>query len=250
MRGFRKEGNMRADPRVTLLAAEASRWVEVRGLAELAEDGALEHLDGLARRYMGAQRYFGEVVPAELAEREVPVLARIHPIRVVTEVLADASTERTDRLPSLSTAVLTGDEPDLAIPPSHRGLLGRPLTAALGTRMPEGHPQIQPVWFELAGDLVLVNTTRERQKGRNLQADPRATILVVDPDDESRWIEIRGDVEITEDGALDHLDRLMRAYTDKPAYYGWIYPPERRERETRIVCRLHPRHIVCDAIHR
>jgi hypothetical protein len=81
-------------------------------------------------------------------------------------------------------------------------------------------------------------------------ADPRATILVVDPDDTSRWIEVRGDVEITTREALDRLDRVTRAYTGHPRYYGWIRPLCRRGNETRIVCRIHPRHVVCDAIHR
>jgi PPOX class probable F420-dependent enzyme len=106
------------------------------------------------------------------------------------------------------------------------------------------------VWFELDGGDVLVHTTRESRKGRNLLTDPRATILVVDPDDASRWIEIRGDVSITTRGALERLDRITRAYTGHPRYYGWIRPESRRGRETRIVCRVRPRAIVCDAIHR
>lgn len=115
--------------------------------------------------------------------------------------------------------------------------------------MPDGHPQTQPVWCDFDDTDVLVNTARERQKGRNLQADPKATVLVVDPVDSGRWIEIRGDVSISEEGALDHLDRLTRAYTGKLHHYGGLVPAERRGRETRIICRIRPRHVVCDAIH-
>jgi PPOX class probable F420-dependent enzyme len=87
MKGFRKERNMRANPRVSLLAMDSGgmRWIEVRGTAELVEDGAEAHLDRLARLYTGCERYFGQVVPAEFAATETPVIARITPIRVVAE---------------------------------------------------------------------------------------------------------------------------------------------------------------------
>jgi hypothetical protein len=61
------------------------------------------------------------------------------------------------------------------------------------------------VWCSVDGNDVLVNTTRQRQKGHNLTADPRATVLALDSDDSSRWIEIRGGVDLAEDGALEHL---------------------------------------------
>lgn len=88
MRGFQKERNMRARPPVALLAvdpAEPRRWIEVRGSAELVEDGARDHLDRLAALYAGAEHYFGEVVPAEYAQTEVPVIARITPVRIRAE---------------------------------------------------------------------------------------------------------------------------------------------------------------------
>jgi PPOX class probable F420-dependent enzyme len=100
------------------------------------------------------------------------------------------------------------------------------------------------------GNDLLVNTTRERRKGRNLEADPRATVLVVDPDDDGRWIEIRGDVDLVERGAEEQLDRLTRRYTRHERFYGFVYPVEQRDRETRVIVRIHPRRIVCDAIHR
>ena len=88
------------------------------------------------------------------------------------------------------------------------------------------------------------------RKGRNLVADPRATVLVVDPADGGRWIEVRGDVELVTAGAVEVLDALTRAYTSKPAYYGHIAPAEFAGAETRVVVRLHPRRVNCDAIHR
>ena len=88
MRGFRKERNMRRDPRVTLLCydpKEPLRFLEVRGrVIEMTEDGAARHLDGLASRYAGRTvRYFGDCVPARFAETEIPVLCRIRPTHVV-----------------------------------------------------------------------------------------------------------------------------------------------------------------------
>jgi Pyridoxamine 5'-phosphate oxidase len=67
------------------------------------------------------------------------------------------------------------------IPGTHRDFLDRPLTVALSTRMPDGSAQTQPVWCSLDGNDVLVNTTWQRRKGRNPGADPRATILALDP---------------------------------------------------------------------
>jgi len=79
---------MRRNPRVTLLCYEPRRplrYLEVRGLvAEMTEDGAREHLDLLASKYLGRPvRYFGDCVPARFAATEVPVLCRIRPSRVV-----------------------------------------------------------------------------------------------------------------------------------------------------------------------
>jgi PPOX class probable F420-dependent enzyme len=96
MRGFAKERNMRRDPRVTLLCfdpREQNRYLEIRGtVVEMTEDGAGRHLDGLASKYAGRPlRYFGDVLPARLAETEIPVLCRIRPARVVA---VDATTAR------------------------------------------------------------------------------------------------------------------------------------------------------------
>ena len=97
-------------------------------------------------------------------------------------------------------------------------------------------------------NVAAVNTTLERQKGRNMLANPKVSLLVVDPGNTSRYIQIRGDAELTTDGALDHLDALTRKYTDHPAFYGHIYPMEQRAMETRVICRIHGRRIS-DAIH-
>lgn len=87
MRGFRKELNMRLNPKVTLLCYDPRqplRSLEIRGeVVSMSEEGALEDLDGLSQLYTGRSPYFGTCVPAELQQTETPVLCKIRPRRVV-----------------------------------------------------------------------------------------------------------------------------------------------------------------------
>jgi len=115
--------------------------------------------------------------------------------------------------------------------------------------MADGQPHSSLVWCDYDGACARVNTTRQREKGRNMLANPKVCLLVVDPEDTARYLEIRGEVELIEDGALDHLDQLTRRYTPHPHYYGSIYPLEQQARETRIICRIHATKITLDAIH-
>ena len=136
------------------------------------------------------------------------------------------------------------------IPDSHRDLLARPICGVLTTLQPDGQPHSVLVWLDAEGDVVRVNTTLERQSGRNLAADARASVLVVDPDDTSRFIQLRGDVEFVRAGAVRHLDELTRMYTRQTRFYGFVYPKEQAARETRVIAVLHPIRVSVDAIHR
>jgi PPOX class probable F420-dependent enzyme len=138
----------------------------------------------------------------------------------------------------------------LPIPESHLDLLIRPIHGVFSTMLPDGQPQSSLVWCDYDGECACVNTTRERQKGRNMRANPKVSLLIVDPEDTSRYIEIRGEAELVEAGALDHLDRITREYTEHPHYYGYIFPIEQEQRETRIICRIHASKITLDAIHK
>jgi PPOX class probable F420-dependent enzyme len=138
----------------------------------------------------------------------------------------------------------------LEIPASHLDLVKRPIHGVLTTLMPDGQPQSSLVWCDYDGECVCVNTTLERQKGRNLQVNPRVSLLIVDPEDLSRYLSVRGDIELVWEGAVEHLDQITRAYTRYPQYYGYIYPLEQAVCETRVICRLHPKKITLDAIHR
>jgi len=139
--------------------------------------------------------------------------------------------------------------PAESIPDSHLDLLSRPIHAVFTTMMPDGQPQSSVVWVDYDGECARVATTRERQKGRNLRVNPKVSLLVVDPDDSTRYLCVIGDVELVEDGAVAHLDGLTRRYTRHPRYYGHIYPLDQRGRETRIICRIHARRVLVDAIH-
>jgi PPOX class probable F420-dependent enzyme len=144
------------------------------------------------------------------------------------------------------TAPVLGPAP---IPASHVDLLTRSICGVLTTIGADGQPQSCLVWVDHDGECATVNTTRERQKGRNLTADRRVSLLVVDPQNTSRFIQIRGDAELLTDDALEHPDRLSRQYTQHPCYDGHIYPAEQQARETRVIVRIHARRVTLDAVH-
>jgi PPOX class probable F420-dependent enzyme len=135
------------------------------------------------------------------------------------------------------------------IPATHSDLLSRPICGVLTTMGRDGHPHCSLVWVDIDGGFARFNTTLERQKGRDLQANPKVSLLIVEPDNTARFIQIRGDVELVTDDALDHLDTLTRTYTRHPAYYGHIHPMAQQARETRVICRIHARRVTLDAIH-
>lgn len=138
---------------------------------------------------------------------------------------------------------------DVAVPASHLDLLTRPICGVLTTMGSDGQPESSLVWVDFDGECARVNTTLERRKGRNLVANPKLSLLIVDPEDTGRFIQVRGDAELVTDGALEHLDTLTRAYTVHPEYYGHIYPVEQAARETRVIVRIRASRIQLDAIH-
>lgn len=136
-----------------------------------------------------------------------------------------------------------------SIPISHVDLLRRPIPGVLTTMMPNGQPQSSLVWCDFDGEWARVHTSRERQKGKNMLSNPRVSLLIVDPENTGRFLQIRGDAELIEEGALEQLDEITRQYTNHPCYYGYVFPMEKKDRETRIICRIHARRITLDAIH-
>ncbi|NOZ28778.1 MAG: PPOX class F420-dependent oxidoreductase [Chloroflexi bacterium] len=110
--------------------------------------------------------------------------------------------------------------------------------AHLATVMPDGTPQVTPVWFDWDGTHVRVNSARGRQKDRNLRRVRYAALSIQDPDDPYRYIAIRGPVvEITEEGADEHIDLLSRKYT------GADYA-HRQPGEVRVIYKILPEHVA------
>ena len=139
----------------------------------------------------------------------------------------------------------------VTIPDTHRNLVCTPVHAVLTTLMPDGMPQSSIVWADYDGEYILINTTLERQKGRNLRANPKVTLLIIDPEDSSRWLEVRGKVvEITQVDAEVHADVLTQRYTGKQHFYGDIYPVEQKHKETRVIVKIEPIKVSLDAIFR
>ena len=124
-----------------------------------------------------------------------------------------------------------------AIPEKYRDLFTKRAFASLGTVMPDGRPQVTPVWVDLEGEHVVVNSVKGRQKDRNLRRDPRVALAISDPDNPYRYLEIRGRVsEITEDGADAHIDKMAKKYLGVDKY------PYRQPGETRVLYKIQPEH--------
>ena len=139
---------------------------------------------------------------------------------------------------------------DVPIPASHRDLFTRPICGVLTTLTADGQPRSSLVWVDELEGSARFNTTLERAKGRDLQRDPRVSLLVVDPDDTARFIQVRGDAELAVNDAERHLDSLALRYTGHPRFYGYVYPEARRVTETRVIGSILARRITLGAIHR
>ena len=125
------------------------------------------------------------------------------------------------------------------IPDSHRDLLDRPIIVALATTMPDNTIQVTPVWCSYDGTHVIVNATADRQKHRNMRDRPHVTIMAFDPDNQFRYLEVRGIVEeITAEGGGESMNELSLLYTGKPKRYG-IEAPSREEDE-RLLYKIKP----------
>ena len=105
----------------------------------------------------------------------------------------------------------------------------------LATTMPDGSPQLSPVWFSTEGEYVLINTNEGRAKDRNMKARPQVAIVIQDPTDQDRYLGMRGEViGFTREGADEHINRLSLKYYGK----SWTY----REGQRWIIYRIKPIH--------
>jgi PPOX class probable F420-dependent enzyme len=113
----------------------------------------------------------------------------------------------------------------------------------LVTVMPSGQPQGSVVWFSYEDGYIWINSAKGRQKDKNMRARPMITLVFVDPENAYRFVEVRGKIiEVTEDGAVDHINALSLKYRGNGDYYGG--DDERRRRETRVKYKVEPTRVV------
>jgi PPOX class probable F420-dependent enzyme len=121
------------------------------------------------------------------------------------------------------------------IPDSHLDLFRKKTFAHLVTLMPDGRPQVTPVWVDHDGQNVIINTAVGRQKDKNLQRDGRVALSISDPDNPYRYLEVRGRVaERTLDGADAHIDAMAKKYLGQDKY------PYRQPGEVRVIYKIRP----------
>ncbi len=121
------------------------------------------------------------------------------------------------------------------IPAQYRDLFDKKAFASLATIMPNGQPQVTPVWCDFNGSHVIVNSAKGRRKDRNMRSNPRVSLAISDPDNPYRYLEVRGTVvEITEEGADDHIDSMAKKYMGVDKY------PYRQPGEVRVVYKIEP----------
>jgi PPOX class probable F420-dependent enzyme len=102
--------------------------------------------------------------------------------------------------------------------------------AALATVMPDGSPQVTPVWFDYNDGTIRINTALGRRKVRNLGANPKLAMAIIDPDNPYRYLQIRGHVtSSTQEGADAHIDSLAKRYLNQDKY------PFRTPGEVRVI---------------
>jgi PPOX class probable F420-dependent enzyme len=102
------------------------------------------------------------------------------------------------------------------------------------TVMPNGTPQVTPVWVDYDGKHVIFNTAKGRVKERNLRKNPVVALVVSDPQNPYRYVQVRGRVELIEEGADAHIDKMAKTYMGVDKY------PYRQPGEERIIVRITP----------
>jgi PPOX class probable F420-dependent enzyme len=114
--------------------------------------------------------------------------------------------------------------------------LEQPFAGVATTIRPDGSPHNTVVWVDVEDGIVSFNTLYGRAKPRHLERDPRVGLIVVDPNDQHRWVAVDGEAELTTDGADEQIDRLTRKYTGR----GY----RSREGEHHVTVRIRPRRIT------
>ena len=124
------------------------------------------------------------------------------------------------------------------IPDNFRDLFQKKAFAHLATMMKDGTPHVSPVWCEFDGSHVRVNSAKGRVKDVNMRRNTHVALSIQDPENPYRYLGIRGQVvEVTENGADEHIDSLAKKYMGVDRY------PKRQPGEKRVSYKIRPDHI-------
>jgi PPOX class probable F420-dependent enzyme len=122
------------------------------------------------------------------------------------------------------------------IPDSHKDLLNAQV-GVLGTIGASGRPQLSATWFLADGETVKISLNTTRQKVKNLRAEPKVSFLIFDPANPYKYVELRGDAEVTPDDDYAFANQV-----------GAKYGSDLRERdqpgESRVVVTIKPVRVV------
>jgi PPOX class probable F420-dependent enzyme len=116
--------------------------------------------------------------------------------------------------------------------------LEQPFVGVATTLRKDGSPHSTIVWVDVEDGVISFNTASGRAKPNHLEQDPRAGVLVVDPNDSYKWVAVDGTAEMTTDGADAQIDKLAKKYLGKDEY------PWRNPEEQRLKVRITPEHIT------
>jgi PPOX class probable F420-dependent enzyme len=125
------------------------------------------------------------------------------------------------------------------IPDQYKDLFSKVAFANLATLMPDGRPQVSPVWCDFDGSNIWVNSAKGRVKDKNMRRNKRVALSIQDPDNAYRHLDVQGEVaEITEQGADAHIDKLAKKYLGKDKY------PFRQPGEVRVIYKIRPEKVA------
>ncbi len=127
----------------------------------------------------------------------------------------------------------------VTIPDGFKDLFNKVAFANLGTIMPDGSPQVTPVWCNFDGTNIWINSAKGRVKDKNMRRNRKVALSIQDPDNAYRHLSLQGQVvEITEQGADDHIDKLTKKYLGKDKY------PFRGPGEVRVIYKIRPEKVT------
>jgi PPOX class probable F420-dependent enzyme len=124
------------------------------------------------------------------------------------------------------------------IPEQFKDLFSKVAFAHIATVMPDGNPQVTPVWFDYDGSHIRVNSAKGRVKDKNMRRNKRVALSIQDPENAYRYLAVQGEIDqITEEGADAHIDQLAKKYLGKDKY------PFRGPGEVRVIYKIRPEKI-------